>query len=70
MSEFIPEHTPSGLDEFTTGYLEAVEWLLPEETNRDKLRGSPVTAQRASRWAMSGRSCTSTSCNLSNGKIP
>lgn len=28
MPEFIPEHTPSGLDAFTRGYLMAVEWLL------------------------------------------
>lgn len=35
MPEFFPEHTPSGLDEFTTGYLEAVEWLLPEETDSE-----------------------------------
>lgn len=39
MPEFIPEHTPQGLDDFTTGYLKAVEWLLPEETNREKIRG-------------------------------
>lgn len=44
MPEFIPEHTPSGLDNFTRGYMEAMEWLLPEEIegkalNRDKIRG-------------------------------
>lgn len=31
MPEFIPEHTPAGLDDFTRGYLMAVEWLLPTE---------------------------------------
>lgn len=49
MPEFIPEHTPNRLDEFTTGYLDAVEWLLskydsegneiPDDQWRDKLRG-------------------------------
>lgn len=47
MPEFVPEHTPAGLDEFTTGYLEAMEWLLPEETNRDKLRGFTRKAIKA-----------------------
>lgn len=48
MPEFIPEHVPAGLDDFTRGYLEAMEWLLPEETNRDKLRGfTRKTTKRA-----------------------
>jgi len=33
MPEFVAQHVPPGLDEFTTGYLEAVEWLLPEQTD-------------------------------------
>lgn len=39
MPEFIPSHTPSDVDEFTRGYLAAVEWLLDEDVNRDKIRG-------------------------------
>lgn len=39
MPEFIPEHTPKDLDEFTQGYMEAMEWLLDESVDRDKLRG-------------------------------
>src|SRR6266550_971373 len=39
MPQFIAQHTPRGLDDFTRGYFEAIEWLLPEETNRDKIRG-------------------------------
>lgn len=46
MPQFIPEHTPAGLDSFTRGYLEAMEWLLPEETNRDRLRGFTRAAIR------------------------
>ena len=39
MPEFIPEHTPDGLDAFTRGYLDAAEWLLDEEIDRAKIRG-------------------------------
>lgn len=39
MSEFCPEHIPSGVDDFTKGYFAAAEWLLDEDVNRDKLRG-------------------------------
>lgn len=31
MPEFIPEHTPVGLDDFTEGYMIAAEWLLPDD---------------------------------------
>ena len=37
--EFVPEHTPAGLDEFTRGYFEAVEWLLDDDIDRGKIRG-------------------------------
>ena len=37
--EFVPQHTPVGLDEFTRGYFEAVEWLLDDGVNRDKIKG-------------------------------
>lgn len=32
MPQFVPQHTPQGqhLDQFTIGYLESAEWLLPE----------------------------------------
>ena len=39
MPEFYPEHTPSGLDEFTQGYLNAAEWLLDEEIDRSEVHG-------------------------------
>ena len=47
MPQFYPEHTPHDLDDFTSGYLDAAEWLLPEPsdddsgtiTPRDKIRG-------------------------------
>jgi len=39
MPKFIAQHTPRNLDDFTQGYFEAMEWLLPEEVNRDKIRG-------------------------------
>src|SRR5712672_793390 len=39
MPEFVAQHTPRGLDDFTRGYFEAIEWLLSEEVNRDKIRG-------------------------------
>lgn len=35
MPEFIAEHTPPGLDAFTRGYLDAAEWLLDEEIDRE-----------------------------------
>ena len=44
MPEFIAQHVPSDLDQFTTGYLEAVEWLLDEETNRYGLEGFSESA--------------------------
>lgn len=31
MPQFVPIHTPAGLDAFTAGYMDAMEWLLPEE---------------------------------------
>jgi hypothetical protein len=31
VAQFIPQHTPDDLDGFVTAYLEAAEWLLPEE---------------------------------------
>lgn len=39
MPEFFPEHVPTGVDEFTVGYLGAAEWLIDETVNRSKLRG-------------------------------
>jgi hypothetical protein len=39
MPQFYPDHTPASVDGFTQGYLAAVEWLLGEEVNRDKIRG-------------------------------
>ena len=39
MPEFIPEHTPNGVNAFTQGYLDCAEWLLDEDVNRDTLRG-------------------------------
>lgn len=47
MPEFYPRHTLKNLDEFTRGYLDCAEWLLPEPglddqsrvTARDKVRG-------------------------------
>lgn len=47
MLEFIPEHTPVGLDAFTTGYLEAQEWLLDDETDRSKIHGFSRAAAKA-----------------------
>lgn len=49
MPEFIPCHTPTDVDDFTRGYLEAVEWLLAEEVNRDKLRGFSASAKAEAR---------------------
>jgi hypothetical protein len=39
MPQFYPEHTPRTIDEFTAGYLDAAEWLLDDEVDRDRLRG-------------------------------
>lgn len=41
MPEFIPEHTPiyQGTDRFTDGYLDAAEWLLDEEIDREAIEG-------------------------------
>lgn len=57
MPEFIAEHTPRGLDSFTTGYLDSAEWLLPEYIDqndsilldRDKLRGWTQKSIRAAK---------------------
>lgn len=50
MPQFIPEHTPGGLDAFTSAYLEAAEWCLDEEANRAKVRGfAPSAVKRAMR---------------------
>jgi len=46
MPEFIAEHTPRNVDDFTRGYLEAAEWLLDENINRNKLRGFTKAAVR------------------------
>lgn len=37
--EFIPEHTPSETSLFTDGYLNAAEWLLDDEQDRDAIAG-------------------------------
>ena len=48
MLQFIAEHTPRGLDDFTAAYLEAAEWLLDEETDRAALTGwAPGAVDRA-----------------------
>ena len=48
MPEFIPEHTPHNLDAFTRGYLDAAEWLLDEETDRDAIEGwAPAALSQA-----------------------
>jgi hypothetical protein len=40
MPEFIAQHVPAkGLDRFTRDYLEAAEWLLDEEIDRDSILG-------------------------------
>jgi hypothetical protein len=41
MPEFVAQHvsTIAGLDSFTRDYLEAVEWLLDEEIDRDTVKG-------------------------------
>jgi len=39
MPQFIPSHTPKGLDAFTVDYLSAVEWLIDDEIDRAKVRG-------------------------------
>lgn len=39
MPKFIPEHTPEHVDTFTRGYLDAAEWLLDEEIDRDAVEG-------------------------------
>lgn len=53
MPEFFAEHVPDNLDAFTTGYLEAVEWLLQgsddAELDRDKLRGFTRAAIRSAK---------------------
>ena len=38
MPQFYPEHTPSTVDSFTKGYLDAAEWLL-DDLDRSKVRG-------------------------------
>jgi hypothetical protein len=47
MPEFVAQHVRgviSDLDSFTLDYLEAVEWLLDEEIDRDTIKGfSPET---------------------------
>ena len=48
MPEFIPQHTPHNLDAFTKGYLEAAEWLLPEDVDRNTITGfHPDTIAKA-----------------------
>lgn len=41
MPEFVAQHvrTIAGLDSFTRDYLEAVEWLLDQEIDRDTVKG-------------------------------
>ena len=34
MPEFIPNHTPTGIDDFTRGYLECAEWLATVMSDR------------------------------------
>lgn len=47
MPEFIAQHVPPGLDAFTTGYLEAIEWLVDDE-DRNKVTGfHPDTIQQS-----------------------
>src|SRR6185369_6492098 len=46
MPEFICGHTPDNLTPFVRGYLECVEWLLPEEIDHDKIRGFSRAAIR------------------------
>lgn len=45
MPEFIPQHTPPHIDAFTEGYLNAAEWLLPEEDY--DVDGNPVPPHEA-----------------------
>jgi hypothetical protein len=46
MPQFQPQHTPRNIDEFTRGYLEAAEWLLDDEVDRNKIRGFAPQAVR------------------------
>lgn len=39
MPEFISNHTPVDVDLICQGYLTAVEWLLDDSIDRDKIRG-------------------------------
>ncbi len=39
MPEFVPQHVPASLPPFVRGYLTAAEWLLDDDTDRDRLRG-------------------------------
>jgi hypothetical protein len=50
MPLFVAQHTPGGLDEFTTAYLNAAEWLLDDDADRTKIRGfAPSAVKRAVR---------------------
>lgn len=47
MPQFIAQHVRdsiSGLDSFTAEYLEAIEWLLDEEIDRDTIKGFAPSA--------------------------
>jgi hypothetical protein len=37
--QFVPEHTPEGLDAFTRGYFTAMEWLIADEDQEKTIRG-------------------------------
>jgi hypothetical protein len=50
MPEFIPRHVPAHVDAFTRGYLAAAEWLLPDNLNRDRVRGWAADALRQAKF--------------------
>lgn len=49
MPEFIPEHLPDDMDDFTRGYLSCAEWLLDDDTERDALQGWHASALKDAR---------------------
>lgn len=51
MPQFEPQFAPENLDEFTTDYLIAAEWLLDDEEDRDAIKGWAQSAIEEARRA-------------------
>lgn len=52
MPQFTPENTPFGLDDFTTGYIEAAEWLCRDATDHEGSGRTPNITRGFTRRAI------------------